>query len=64
MSNVNVELTIDEVNVILAGLGELPAKVSVAVITKLRSQVVNQLQAQQPPAAMPEVRVEEVAAAE
>ena len=59
-----LELTLDEVNVVLGGLGELPAKVSVSVIDKIRAQVVPQVQAQQQataPAAMPEVRVEEAA---
>ncbi len=62
MSKLNVELTLDEVNVILAGLGELPAKVSVSVIDKVRSQVYPQLQQKSAdsPVAMPNVSVEEV----
>lgn len=59
-----LELTLDEVNVVLGGLGELPAKVSVNVIDKIRAQVVPQVQAQQQaaaPAAMQEVKVEEAA---
>ena len=39
-----LELTLDEVNVVLAGLGELPAKSSLNVIDKVRSQAVSQLQ--------------------
>jgi hypothetical protein len=54
---VSLELTLDEINVVLAGLGELPAKTSLNVIDKVRSQAVSQLQAQ--PAAL-----EEKAAAE
>lgn len=41
---VNFELTVDEVNVVLAGLGELPAKISLSVIDKVRGQAVAQLQ--------------------
>ncbi len=41
---VTLELTLDEVNVVLAGLGELPAKTSLSVIDKIRSQAVSQLQ--------------------
>lgn len=65
MSKLNVELTLDEVNVILAGLGELPAKVSVGVIDKVRSQVYPQLQQKSAdaPVAMPNVSVEEVPSA-
>lgn len=62
MNKVTIELTLDDVNVILAGLGELPAKASLAVIDRVRSQVLPQVQSQQAPAAMPDVKVEEVAA--
>lgn len=55
---VKLELTIDDVNVVLAGLGELPAKASLGVIERVRSQVIPQVQAA--PAAMPNVAVEEV----
>lgn len=41
---VTLELTLNEVNVVLAGLGELPAKSSLNVIDKVRSQAVSQLQ--------------------
>lgn len=61
MNKVTIELTLDDVNVILAGLGELPAKASLAVIDRVRSQVLPQVQSQQAPAAMPDVKVEEVA---
>lgn len=33
---VNVELTIDEINIILEGLGDLPAKKSYNVISKIQ----------------------------
>ena len=45
--SVTLELTLDEVNVVLAGLGELPAKASIAVIDKVRAQAVSQLQSAQ-----------------
>jgi hypothetical protein len=61
MSKLTLELTLDEVNVVLAGLGELPAKASIGVIEKVRMQVIPQVQ-QQPPA-MPNVSVEEVPSA-
>lgn len=51
--SVNLALTVDEVNVVLAGLGELPAKASLAVIDKIRGQAIGQLQAA--PAAEPAV---------
>lgn len=41
---VTLELSLDEVNVVLAGLGELPAKTSLNVIDKVRSQAVSQMQ--------------------
>lgn len=47
VQKVTLELTLDEVNVLLAGLGELPAKTSLGVIDKVRSQAVGQLQQQQ-----------------
>jgi hypothetical protein len=64
MNKLTLELTIDEINTILAGLGELPAKVSLGTIEKVRIQVIPQVQAQQAaaPEAMPGVKVEEVAA--
>lgn len=36
---IDFSFEVDEVNVILAGLGELPAKVSMAVIQKIHQQV-------------------------
>lgn len=36
---IKLELTVEEVNIILQGLGELPAKISMAVIQKIHSDV-------------------------
>lgn len=44
---VTLEFTVDELNVVLAGLGELPAKASLALIDKIRTDATKQLQAQQ-----------------
>jgi hypothetical protein len=44
---IKLELSVEEVNIVLAGLGELPAKVSIVIIEKVRSQAVNQLQVNQ-----------------
>lgn len=43
VQKLTLELTLDEVNLVLAGLGELPAKTSLGVIDKVRSQAVGQL---------------------
>ena len=48
------ELTPDEANIVLAGLGELPAKISMALIVKLKQQGDAQMQ---PPATEPEQEV-------
>ena len=40
----NLTLDVNEINVILAGLGELPAKVSINLIDKIRMQATAQLQ--------------------
>lgn len=52
VKTVSLELSVDEVNVVLAGLGELPAKASLSIIDKIRSQAVGQLQANAAPAAV------------
>lgn len=44
---VTLQLTVDEINVVLAGLGELPAKASMVVIDKVRRQAVEQIQQDQ-----------------
>ena len=41
---VTLEVTLNEANVILAGLGELPAKVTIGLINKLQNQAASQLQ--------------------
>lgn len=46
MKNVTLELTLEEVNLVLAGLGELQAKFSLGLIDKVRSQSAAQLQQQ------------------
>lgn len=43
---VTLELTVEEVNIVLAGLGELPAKASIAAIDKIRRAATEQLQVQ------------------
>ena len=43
----NFNVTLEEANIIMAGLGELPAKVSAALITKLQQQAAPQIQQQQ-----------------
>tara|TARA_B100000927_G_C16372857_1_gene432236 strand:+ start:92 stop:250 length:159 start_codon:yes stop_codon:yes gene_type:complete len=42
--NLKFYLTVDEANVILAGLGELPAKLSIELISKIKSQAEKQQQ--------------------
>ena len=45
MQTINfTDLTPDEANIILAGLGELPAKISMALIVKLKQQGDAQMQ--------------------
>lgn len=45
MNMVKLELTTDEVNIILAGLGELPAKHSINLLIKVQQQAQEQLKA-------------------
>ena len=40
-------VTLDEANIILAGLGELPTKVSAGLVTKLQQQAAPQIKEQQ-----------------
>jgi len=40
------KLTIEEVNVVLQGLGELPAKLSMNLITSIQNQAAPQMQPQ------------------
>lgn len=41
---IKLQLTLEEINVILGGLGEIPAKTSIGVIEKVRMQTISQLQ--------------------
>lgn len=45
MEEVTVTLSIEELNIVLLGLGELPAKDSMPVITKIHVQANEQAQA-------------------
>jgi len=47
---VSFQVTLNEANMLLAGLGELPAKVSMGLIEKIRTQAVSQLNQQAPAA--------------
>lgn len=38
-----LELTVQEVNILLQGLGELPAKISIQLISKINQQAQEQL---------------------
>jgi hypothetical protein len=42
--NITLYLTVEEVNVIIQGLGELPAKTSMALIQKIQDEGSKQLQ--------------------
>jgi hypothetical protein len=44
MTELNLTLTLDETNLVLTSLGELPAKVSLSLINKIRGQASPQLQ--------------------
>ena len=44
MSNLNFTFTIDKLNIILAGLGEVAAKRSAAVITKIQDEAKSQIE--------------------
>lgn len=44
-----LEVTLDEANLILAGLGELPAKATIGLINKLQNQAAPQLQSEAAP---------------
>ena len=49
MQTINfTDLTPDEANIVLAGLGELPAKISIQLIAKLKQQGDAQMQPPQP----------------
>jgi hypothetical protein len=42
--SINLDLSLEEINVILGGLGELPAKASMGVIQKIQQQAGPQVQ--------------------
>ena len=42
--SINLDLSLEEINVILSGLGELPAKASMGVIQKIQQQAGPQVQ--------------------
>lgn len=42
----NFKLTIEEVNLVLQGLGELPAKLSINIINSVQTQAASQMQPQ------------------
>ena len=47
MSEVDLKLTLDDVNVILAGLGKLPLEVSVVTFGKIKAQAESQLKTEE-----------------
>ena len=49
------KLTIEEVNLILRGLGELPAKLSINIINSVQTQAASQMQPQ-PDQAAPQMQ--------
>ncbi len=56
MQTINfTDLTPDEANIVLAGLGELPAKISMGLIAKLKQQGDAQMQPPAQPAPKQEV---------
>jgi len=50
VQKVTLEFTVDELNVVLAGLGELPAKASLGLIDRIRAEATQQLRAAAPAA--------------
>jgi hypothetical protein len=53
MSDISIQLTLDEVNVVMQGLGQLPYAQVSPVVDKIRGQVIPQVQAQQQAAQAP-----------
>jgi hypothetical protein len=47
MKEVTITLTLDELNVLLAGLGKLPLEMAVAVFGKVKAQAESQLQSEE-----------------
>ena len=48
--SIKLDLSLEEVNAILGGLGELPAKASMGVIQKIQQQAAPQVQPEPEPA--------------
>ena len=48
--SIKLDLSLEEVNAILGGLGELPAKASMGVIQKIQQQAAPQVQPEPQPA--------------
>ena len=42
--SIKIDLSLDEINMVLGGLGELPAKASMGVIQKIQQQAAPQVQ--------------------
>lgn len=53
MNKLTLELTLDETNLLLGGLGELPAKLSLVLIEKIRGEAITQFNLQNETAAPP-----------
>ena len=48
MSEINLSLTVQEINTILAAMGEMPAKVSMNIIQKIQAQAASQVVEDEP----------------
>ena len=53
MNKLTLELTLEETNLLLGGLGELPAKLSLVLIEKIRGEAITQFNLQNETAAPP-----------
>lgn len=50
-TTITLSITLDEVNTVLGGLGELPAKLSFPLINKIQTQATEQINAAETPEA-------------
>ena len=48
--SIKLDLSLEEINMVLGGLGELPAKASMGVITKIQQQASPQVESEPQPA--------------
>ena len=48
--SIKIDLSLEEINMVLGGLGELPAKASMGVIQKIQQQAAPQVQPEPAPA--------------